>query len=165
MANNWTTAWIKGTGQEFEITPVIENIYISSLSEARKSNNEYHTVNMCDDSNNQKNENHFPVGEIVSHYGLWANSKALQIKNWRAGVEKTVELVKQGKKVLIHCHAGIHRSTLVTSASLTILYPSRFPTLAKAHEFVLSKRVIGWKKEDTFKLMEQIVSDIKTESK
>ena len=163
MGNNWTTAWIKGTGQESEITHIIDDIYISSLSEARKSNDEYHTVNMCDDSNYQENENHYPVGEIVSYYGVYGKNLESQINNWRAGVEKTVELVKQNKKVLIHCHAGIHRSTLVTSASLTILFPSQFPTLAEAHEFVLSKRIIGWKKEDTFKLMEQIVSDIKSE--
>jgi len=162
MAENWRTPWIKGTGQESEITPIFENLHISSLAEARKSNGEYHSVNMCDNSNHQENEHQFPVGEIVSMYGVYDSSLSLQKKLWTDGVKKTVELLKRKVPLLVHCHAGIHRSTLVSSAALTLTYPNEFPDLDSAHEFVLTKRIIGWKKEDTFRLMESIVDELRT---
>lgn len=164
MANNWTTAWIKGTGQESEITPVFKSLHISSLAQARLSNNQYHTVNMCDESNHQGGEHHFPVGEIVSFYGrLNIGAKEEQIRNWKNGVIATAKILKNGEPLLVHCYAGIHRSTLVSSAALTLTYPSEFPDLETAHNFVLSKRIIGWKKEDTFNLMEGIVEDLRNE--
>jgi len=162
MANNWTTAWIKGTGQESEITPVFKSLHISSLAQARLSNNQYHTVNMCDESNHQEREHHFPVGEIVSFYGQWnEGTKEKQIRNWRNGVIAAVKHLKNGEPLLVHCYAGIHRSTLVSSAALTLAYPSEFPDLETAHDFVLTKRIIGWKKEDTFNLMKEIVEDFR----
>lgn len=161
MADNWTTAWVKGTGQETQITPVFKTLHISSLEMARQSNGEFHTVNMCDNTNNQPNENHYPVGEIVSFYGRFEANREHQIRNWKKGVMKTVEILKAGKPLLVHCHAGIHRSTLVSSAALTLAYPNQFKDLETAHKFVLSKRIIGWKKEDTFRLMEEIVEDLR----
>ena len=89
--------------------------------------------------------------------------KEKQIKNWRNGVIAAVKHLKNGEPLLVHCYAGIHRSTLVSSAALTLAYPSEFPDLETAHDFVLSKRIIGWKKEDTFNLMKGIVEDLRNE--
>lgn len=161
MADNWTTAWVKGTGQETQITPVFKTLHISSLEVARHSEGRFHTVNMCDYTNNQPNENHFPVGEIVSYYGNYDANLEKQIENWKQGVLKTVEILKDEQPLIVHCYAGIHRSTLVSSAALTLAYPNEFESLESAHKFVLSKRIIGWKKEDTFRLMETLVEDLR----
>jgi len=161
MAYNWQTSWVKGTGQETEITPVFKTLHISSLEEARNSEGKFYTVNMCDYTNNQPNENQFPVGEIVHYYGTQDANLERQIENWQNGVLKTVEILREEKPLIVHCYAGIHRSTLVSSAALTLAYPNEFENLETAHDFVLSKRVIGWKKEDTFRLMEGIVEDLR----
>ena len=71
------------------------------------------------------------------------------------------ENLKDEQPLIVHCYAGIHRSTLVSSAALTLAYPNEFESLESAHKFVLSKRIIGWKKEDTFRLMETLVEDLR----
>ena len=75
--------------------------------------------------------------------------------------EFKVRVPKNEQPLIVHCYAGIHRSTLVSSAALTLAYPNEFESLESAHKFVLSKRIIGWKKEDTFRLMETLVEDLR----
>ena len=172
MLDKWHSTYDKKTGEGFttdfdrynnqgkELTHIIDNLHICSLRIAKDMDNkEYHSINLTDDSSYQKYEAHFPVGEIVS---LMDNE---EIDNWKTAIEYGVSFAKSSKPFIIHCHAGIHRSTLVSSAVLTLSNPDRFPTLLDAHRFVLSKRTIGWKKQDTFEMMEKIVADMRNENK
>ena len=159
----WTTAWINGTGQENEMTWVYDNLHVCSLSVARNASehNINYTVNMCDESNYQNNQAHFPVGEITAFY---REHESQQKQNWKQAVIHIVRMLKTETPFAVHCYAGIHRSTLVTSAGLTLAFPEKFPTLESAHAHTLSRRLIGWKKQDTFNMMEKIVESLRTES-
>tara|TARA_R110000824_G_scaffold284189_1_gene472483 strand:+ start:2533 stop:3132 length:600 start_codon:yes stop_codon:yes gene_type:complete len=172
MFNKWYSTYDKKTGEGFttdfdlknnqgkELTHVFENLHICSLRIAKENSyNDYYSINLTDESSYQKYQAHLPVGEIVSMMDRE------EIKNWKTAIEYGISLAKSNKPFIIHCHAGIHRSTLVSSAVLTLTYPDRFPTLLDAHRFVLSKRTIGWKKQDTFEMMEKIVADMRNENK
>tara|TARA_R110000824_G_scaffold141160_1_gene307610 strand:+ start:505 stop:1098 length:594 start_codon:yes stop_codon:yes gene_type:complete len=156
----FTTEFDYKSNQGNELTHIIDNLHICSLHVAKQADNkEYYSINLTDDTSFQQYEAHLPVGEIVS-----CMDKE-EIDNWKTAIEYGISLAKSDKPFIIHCHAGIHRSTLVSSAVLTISNPDKFPTLLDAHCFVLSKRTIGWKKRDTFKMMENIVAGMKTEDK
>lgn len=159
----WKTAWVRGTGQEKEMTWIYDNLHISSLDVARNADlhNIYYTINMCDESNYQKQQSHFPVGEITSFYG---EHESQQKDNWKSAVRHAVRMLKTDIPFTVHCYAGIHRSTLVSSAALTLAFPEKFPTLESAHEHTLTRRIIGWKKEDTFKMMKVIVESMRKET-
>jgi hypothetical protein len=156
----FTTEFDLYSNQGNELTHIIDNLHICSLRTAKdEANKDYHSINLTDDTSFQQYEAHFPVGEIVS----WMADG--EIDNWKTAIEYGVSLAKSSKPFIIHCHAGIHRSTLVSSAVLTLSNPDRFPTLLDAHRFVLSKRTIGWKKQDTFEMMKKLVADMRNENK
>ena len=115
---------------------------------------------MCDESNNKENQSQFPVGEVTAYYG---EHNTQQKENWESAVRHSVRLLKTEIPFAVHCFAGIHRSTLVSSAALTLAFPEIFPTLEVAHNHTLSQRIIGWKKKDTFAMMESIVKSLRTE--
>ncbi len=156
----FTTKFHRGSNQGNELTHIVDNLHICSLHVARKYDySDYHSINLTDDTSFQEYESHLPVGEIVSYMDKG------EIDNWKTAIEYGISLAKSNKPFIIHCHAGIHRSTLVSSAVLTLSNPDRFPNLLDAHRFVLSKRTIGWKKKDTFEMMEKIVADMRDENK
>ena len=156
----FTTEFDFSNNQSNELTHIVDNLHICSLRVAKEKNHGNHySINLTDKSSYQKYQAHLPVGEIVSMMD------EREIDNWKTAIEHGISLLKSTKPFIIHCHAGIHRSTLVSSAVLTLTYPDRFPTLLHAHRFVLSKRTIGWKKKDTFEMMEKIVADMRDGNK
>tara|TARA_R110002020_G_scaffold469971_1_gene695382 strand:+ start:278 stop:880 length:603 start_codon:yes stop_codon:yes gene_type:complete len=156
----FTTEFDFSNNQSNELTHIVDNLHICSLHVAKKYDcHDYYSINLTDKTSFQQHEAHLPVGEIV-HF-----MEDGEIKNWKTAIEYGISLAKSNKPFIIHCHAGIHRSTLVSSAVLTLSNPDRFPTLLDAHRFVLSKRTIGWKKKDTFEMMEKIVADMRIENK
>jgi len=178
MSHNWNTeTYDTKTGEGFttrsptyknpswremtEMTHILGPLHICSLEVARTANHKHsitHSVNMCDTPNKELNEAHFPVGEVVTMMVTGEDN------NWRSAIRHGVALMKGGRAFVVHCHAGIHRSTLVSSAILTLTYPSQFPTLKEAHRWVLSHRTIGWKKPDTFAMMEDFVDELRNEA-
>ena len=67
----FTTEWKRGADameQSHSMTPVFGPISISSVVVAKNAKQKHgidYSLNMCDTSNGQANEAHFPVGEIV----------------------------------------------------------------------------------------------------
>lgn len=145
------------------ITYVTEKLAIGDSQDARAATQDKFDAALCvaidlDICDNREDENVRSTRPRRHKVGLY-DGPGNDTMTFAAAIILLESLVKQNKRVLVHCHAGMSRSVMVVAAWLT--YKGIHPTLEAALAEVMPPRKLTIYRGDLYTLAQEALTYVK----